>query len=176
MRLAASLALLTALCVAPAAENTVLSAFGANDWVPEKWNKTDGTATNVPDGANKTPNGQKLEVRFSGKGFEYFVINPSSAITVPKDATSLSMWVKGSKPGYPVVVKFRDGKGQQKLADKDIEWPIFDATGDAWQQQHFSIPGSWEKPLTIYAIAVHNWDKQADAVAVTYYLDELAAR
>ncbi len=160
---------------AHAVEPTMLSAFADKDWVAEKWNKATGSATAVGDGAEDTPEALLVEVAYSGKGFEWFTIDPTAPITVPDEATALTLWVKGGKAGYPIVVKFKDAKGNAKIGDKDMEWSIFNSEADTWQQRHFDIPADWAKPLTIYAVAFHNWDRQNDAVAVTYQIDELQA-
>ncbi len=151
--------------LAHGAEPTPLSAFAAQDWVAEKWNKATGTATSVAEGATGSASALKVDVAFSGKGFEWFTIDPTAVI----------LWVRGGKPGYPIVVKFKDAKGKTKIGDQDIEWSILDAAGDAWQQRRFDLPASWEKPLTITAVAFHNWEHQNEAAAITYQLDELQA-
>ncbi len=164
---------ISAPAAAVAADAETLSGFNASDWVAEKWNKSQGSVSFVADTATGTPKALQVQVHFAGKGFEWFTLNPTAPLAVPAPACALGLWLKGGKAGYPVVVKFKDGKGQTKIDGHDLEWVIGDAVSDRWQHRRFELPATWEKPLTIYALAVHNWEHQQEVAEVTYLIDEL---
>lgn len=168
----ALLAILAATSSAASAADTVLSQFDSS-WTPERWNKSTGTLVSTPDGPHAPLPQGTIQVSYKGTGFEGFVINPAQLLVVPNSASTVSLWVKGGGTGYPISVKFQDATGNKKSGDKDLEWGIFGATPDAWQQKSFTIPAEWARPVSIYALAVHNWDHQADALQVTYHVSEL---
>lgn len=164
------LAALTSIAVA--AEGTATYAIDAG-WKPERWNKSEGTLTTTTDGPHAGSSVGTIEVSYKGTGFEWFVVNPATPLSVANAAGTVSLWVKGAAAGYPIVVKFQDMKGNKRVDEKDLEWQIHGVTGE-WQQKSFSIPAEWARPITIYAIAVHNWGHQDAAAKITYHMSELA--
>jgi hypothetical protein len=168
MRLALPAILLALTGLLHGAEPATAANFAAATWVPERWNKSEGTLDLTGEAPPKLSHSATVTVSFKGSGYEWFVINPVPDITLPKGTTVVTMWVKGGQPGYPFVVKFKDAKETKAIDGKDMEWDIHDAAADAWQQRTFDIPPGWTQPVSIYAIAFHNWDHQNDAKAVTY--------
>ena len=157
---------------AAAADGTALfQVDGA--WKPERWNKTEGSLTAGGEGPHAGSPVGTIQVSYKGTGFEWYVVNPAAPLSVANAAGTVSLWVKGAAPGYPIVVKFQDVKGSKRIDDKDLEWQIH-AVGGEWQQKTFAIPAEWARPISIYAIAVHNWDHQDDAAKITYQMSELA--
>lgn len=165
--------LLATICVgAVAADGSDIHSIDGS-WKPERWNKTQGSLTAVVDGRQQGSPAGTIEVSYAGTGFEWFVINPPAPLSVANASGTVSLWVKGAAPGYPIVVKFQDVKGSKRVDDKDLEWQIHGVTGE-WQQKTFAIPPEWARPVSIYAIAVHNWDHQNEAAKITYQVSDLA--
>lgn len=164
--------LLAALTSIAAAEGIDLYPIDAT-WKAERWNKSDGTLTTTADGPHTGSRVGTIEVSYKGTGFEWFVVNPAAPLSVANAAGTVSLWVKGAAAGYPIVVKFQDVKGNKRINDKDLEWQIHGVGGE-WQQKTFAIPAEWARPVSIYAIAVHNWDHQNDTAKITYHVSELA--
>jgi hypothetical protein len=105
-----------------------------------------------------------IEVRFDGKGFAWFALNPPQPLVIPGRARSVTLRVRTADPRFSLALKFRDGWGRTEVDKKKLEWPL--PAGDGWQTVTFAVPADWVQPLTITGLGTHNWNvREAPAVA-----------
>lgn len=146
--------------------------FDDAPWPPEGWNKAFGV-TSVT--AETAPAGKclEVEVRFSGKGFEWFGAVPSEPLVVPGDLKSVKVQYKLGDKRYPLVIKFKDGWGRSEVGSKKLEWGLPEDTEGQWKTATFKVPADWIRPVTIAGLATHNWSQESQARAVRFWLDEI---
>jgi len=172
--------LLSPWCVLPvlsanAPEGTlvrkVAETFDEAAWPPEGWNKAGGNTSLTADVPPSTPPGKSLqiEVRFSGKGFEWFAVAPSEPLAIPGDAKSVRLHYKLGDKRYPLIVKFKDGWGR---TEKKLEWAVPEGSENQWATATFKVPADWVRPVSIAGLTTHNWSAQSEAKTVHFCVDQ----
>lgn len=162
---------------APAAElkvRKIAESFDESRWPPEGWNKAAGTTALSP-AAARAGSGKclNIEVRFSGKGFEWFGAVPGEPLVVPGRLKSVALQYKQSDKRYGLAVKFKDGWGRSEAGSKKLEWGLpADAEGQ-WKTARFEVPADWVQPVTIAGLATHNWSQESQARSVHFWVDDL---
>jgi hypothetical protein len=80
----------------------VAEDFERGPWVPDQWNKAQGRVSLAAEAAPdaKTAKSLKIDVDFSGGGFEPFAAIPSQPLWIPGDAKSITLRFKASDSRY----------------------------------------------------------------------------
>lgn len=156
----------------------VAEPFDQVDWPNDAWVRASGGSCLVDDVAPNAPAGKSLEieVRFSGKGFEWFGVAPPEPLVIPGDLKSLTMEYKRSDKRFPLIVKFKDGWGRSEVGSTRLEWtPPEKAEKEAgsWTSATFTVPADWVRPITIAGLATHNWSAQSEAAQARFGVDQL---
>ena len=146
----------TSLPVAPSPYVTATCQFQNVDDAPE---------------GSPLPRSMKLSVNYSGKGFEHSGVTCLDG-AIPGNCRKISLWAKGSRPGIAWMLKFKDGKGQETVNGKKLEFEIKAGNGK-WTKNEFAIPAGWEQPITLTSILSHNWSDQKTAAAATLEIHAL---
>lgn len=132
-----------------------------SDWVTATGKFSN--SPDVPDGSTGRSS-MEISVTYSGKGFEHFSINPLNG-NVPGKFRKVSFWAKTSDPKYSWLLSFGDSKVVEKGKERKLEYGIkFDGT--KWTRNEFVIPAEWEQPVSLAAVAAHNWNSQKEGVTV----------
>ena len=151
-----------------------VETFDEVAWPPEVWSRAAGatrlSAEVAPDAGGKC---LEVEVRFAGKGFEWFAAMPAEPLVIPGDAKAVTMRFRAEDKRYPVILNFRDGWGRTQAGPKKLEWAPPPDAGGKWATATFRVPEDWVRPLTLASIATHNWSAQADARTVRFWIDHL---
>ena len=144
-------------------------------WAPETWSKAAGTTRLSSEVAPDAGGGKCLEaeVRFSGKGFEWFAAVPPEPVVIPGDARSVTLAFRCDDGRYPVILNFRDGWGRTQVGSKKLEWAPKRDAGGGWATATFRVPDDWVRPLTIVSVSTHNWAAQSDARTVRFWIDNI---
>ncbi len=125
------------------------------DWKPSSWNTAKARMMLIHrDGAEKA---LMYTVDFSGKGFEYFTMEP--AINMKGSCSKITFRSGILKKGYSFALKFIDGKGKSKIGKEKLEYKIKQKP-DVWKEHLFMVPEDWPKPVRFTGIVAHNWMTQ----------------
>jgi hypothetical protein len=150
-----------------------VETFDEVAWPPEASSRAAGTTRLSAEAAPDAGGGKclEVEVRFAGKGFEWFAVAPAEPLAIPGDAKSVTMRFRAEDKRYPIILNFRDGWGRTQVGTKKLDWaPPADAK---WATATFRVPDDWVRPLTILSIATHNWSAQNDVRTVRFWVDQL---
>ena len=130
----------------------------AGVWVPGGWNSAAGqvvASDERPAASTCRAGSMRLTIDYSGKGFEFFSIEPIRG-GIPGLCRKASVWAKAGGDSRTFYAKFKDGKGREEVGGKKLEMPLKTRPGE-WVRSDFTIPSGWEQPLTLVGIAGHNW-------------------
>jgi hypothetical protein len=111
----------------------------------------------MPDGAAKST--LEITVHYTGAGFQHFAADPAAG-AIPGRCRKLSATVKAMQGGYTWLVTLKDANGKTEVNGKKLEFVLKTEPGK-WAKTEFAVPADWAQPLTVVAIAGHNWDQQA---------------
>ena len=113
----------------------VAESFEQTAWVPDQWNKAKGQASLVAEPAPdvQTASSLKVDVAFSGEGFEPFTAVPAQPLWIPGDAKALTLRFKLSDSRYAFKVDFLDGWGRDQIAGAYLSWDIRPDPSGAWK-------------------------------------------
>ena len=132
-------------------------------WRPTGWNSAAGAAsasTERPPASGSAAGSIRVAVDYSGKGFEFFSIEPVSGV-IPGVCRKVSAWVKAEAAARSWAVKFKDGQGREEVGGHKLEMGLKTRPGE-WVKTDFAIPADWVQPLTLVSIAGHNWGVTTD--------------
>ncbi len=178
----ACFALLSSLPAVPgaaAAADTVVrkvaEPFDQVAWPNDAWVRAAGGSRLVDAVAPNSPPGKSLEieVRFSGKGFEWFGVVPVEALVIPGDLKTVTLDYKVSDKRFPLTVKFKDGWGRSEVGSTQLEWSVPAKDAGRWASATFTVPADWVRPIAIAGLATHNWSAQSEAAKVRFGADQL---
>ena len=154
----------------------VAESFDEAPWPVEAYNKAGGGTKLSADVAPAAAGGGKCleaEVKFSGKGFEWWAAAPAQPFLIPGDAKSVTVRFRAEDKRFPIILHFRDGWGRTQVGSAKLEWaPKVEAEGK-WAVATFKIPDAWVRPIAIPSIGTHNWESQAEAKTVHFWVDNL---
>ena len=174
-----SLTALAATALAADAPATLVKktaeSFDEAAWPAEAYNKAGGGTKLSSDVAPDAGGGKCLEaeVRFSGKGFEWWGCAAAQPLVIPGDAKSVALRYRTEDKRFPILIHFRDGWGRTQVGSTKLEWaPKVEAEGK-WALATFKIPDAWVRPITILSIGTHNWESQAEAKTYHFWVDNL---
>ena len=153
----------------------VAESFEQTAWVPDQWNKAKGQASLVAEPAPdvQTASSLKVDVAFSGEGFEPFTAVPAQPLWIPGDAKALTLRFKLSDSRYAFKVDFLDGWGRDQIAGAYLSWDIRPDPSGAWKTATFKIPETWTRPVQIRGITTHNWETQKVKTTLHIQVDDL---
>ena len=153
----------------------VAESFEQATWLPDQWNKAKGRASLVAEAAPEvqTAHSQKLDVAFSGEGFEPFTAVPAQPLWIPGDAKTLTVRFKLSDSRYAFKVDFLDGWGRDRIAGSYLSWDIRPDPSGSWKTATFKIPETWTRPVQIHGITTHNWETQKVKNTLHIQVDDL---
>jgi hypothetical protein len=149
-------------------------ADAASAWKPSPWNIASGKigwSEDVPkEAGGATRQSLQLAVNYSGKGFEFFSIEPATG-QIPGHCRRASVWVKAGAADYSWALKFKDADGNEQLDGKKLEWDL-KAEAGRWTKLEFGVPSNWKQPIRLASLSAHNWNhKQKAAEAVLWVYD-----
>ncbi|MCX5682106.1 MAG: hypothetical protein NT049_00245, partial [Planctomycetota bacterium] len=174
-----SVLFLGTLCAAAEGPATLVrkavETFDEVAWSPEPDSRAAGASRLSAEVAPEAGGGKclEVEVRFGGKGFEWFAVGPAEPIVIPGDAKSVTMRFRAEDKNYPIIVNFHDGWGRNKIGQKKLEWAPRIETAGSWAAATFRVPDDWVRPITLASIATHNWSAQSEARTVRFWIDNL---
>ncbi len=171
--------LVAAALLAPAAYgqtvNKVAEDFQQSAWVPNQWNSALGQCSLVSEAAadGKTAGSLKLDVAFSGNGFEGFTADPPAPLWIPGNAKTITLRYKVHDRRYPIKVGFSDGWGRDQAKGGHLAWDIrVNSSGD-WETATFKVPADWVRPLRNTGITTHNWEAQGVKITIPIQIADI---
>lgn len=174
---AALLAMLTNCVFGAETVSRIVGSFDWCAWNPT-WSKAPGQVSITDERSPDLTNGKsmRIEVHFSGKGFEWFSVKPPKPIWIPGEAKSVTVRYKVNSPGYTIALEFLDGWGRSEANGKQLSWTLPVKVIGQWQTETFIIPANWLRPIAISGLNIHNWDKQNEAAVLTVLIDQIDAQ
>ena len=118
-----------------------------------------GSSEDVPPGVDSLKRSLQVNVRYSGKGFEFYGITPV-ATGIPGKCRKVSGWFKVSEPGFAWLLKFKDAQGRDNVGNRRLESGLRLRVAGEWVKHEFTIPEDWEQPLQFVGIGSHNHSKR----------------
>ncbi|MDA3874980.1 MAG: NEW3 domain-containing protein, partial [Kiritimatiellae bacterium] len=143
--------------------NRVADTFQTQNW------KTAGDTRVVAD-IEATDAGMELMIPFSGKGFEYYRMEPVEPITVPGRLGEVSFRIHMSDPGAAVQLLITDGHGHGRDVD------VRGATKGEWSVATVAIPDDMVQPVSIRGLLFHNYGTRTKKTDVTIGLADLTVQ
>ena len=140
----------------------VAEDFEQTAWVPDQWNKAKGQVSLVAEAAPdvRTATSVKMDITFSGEGFEPFTAVPPQPLWIPGDAKTVTLRFKLSDSRYAFKVDFLDGWGRDRIAGSSLSWDVRPDPSGHWKTATFKVPETWPRPVQIRGITTHNWETQ----------------
>jgi hypothetical protein len=159
------------------ATRTLTDMNKPGEWVSYQWNKAPNTVAVVPEFPTELkgqgePGALQVKTNWpGGEAFAFSNVVPASldALKVPYRVSKVSMWVKGSGTGHYIKLSFL-ANGQEKNATGEVyDIPLCAMTDNLWKKYEVAIPADWPQPLTVKAIAMHNWNLPQAVEATCYF-------
>ncbi len=144
--------------------NKILEDFSGKAWTPSIYSAAPGEGSLLTERAPGVESGGSLKVNiaFSGQGFEHFTIGPVEPLVIPGNARKLTLRVKRSDGRLPVKVMFADGWNRTQVDGKNLAWETKLEKNSDWQTLTFDIPGTWVRPVAITGVSTHNFEFKSD--------------
>jgi len=165
----------TATSAAEILVRKVADTFDVSAWPNGEWNLADGASRVVAQSAPGVPAGKclQIDVRFSGKGFQWFGVVPSQPLVVPGDLKAVTLHYKVGDKRFPLIVKFQDGWRRDTVGSTKLEWVPPVAENGQWTKARFTVPTDWVRPITVAGFSTHNWSAQSEARQISFWVDHL---
>jgi hypothetical protein len=156
------LAMLLALTARAQLVHKVAEDFEQTPWLPDQWNKAKGQVSLLAEAAPdvRTAKCLKMDILFSGEGFEPFTAIPPQPLWIPGDAKTITLRFKLSDSRYAFKVDFTDGWGRDRVAGAYLTWDIRPDPAGNWKTATLKVPETWPRPVQIRGITTHNWETQ----------------
>jgi lysophospholipase L1-like esterase len=140
----------------------VAEDFEQTPWLPDQWNKAKGQVSLVAEAAPdvRAATSVKMDIAFSGEGFEPFTAVPPQPLWIPGDAKTVTVRFKLSDSRCAFIVGFLDGWGRDRIAGSSLAWDIRPDPSGNWKTATFKVPETWTRPVQIRGITTHNWETQ----------------
>jgi len=153
----------------------VAETFDGTPWPANTSSRATGRSSLSGEAAPdaKSAGSLRLDVDFSGNGFEWAGIDAPAPIVVPGDAKTLTIRYRTSDKRCFFILKFADGWGRSTLGNEKLEWALPADPAGGWKTSTFTVPGHWVRPLTIPGFSCHNWSAQNVKQTVTFQVDDL---
>ena len=155
----------------------VAEDFQESPWQADPWSNAKGETSLLqePPSTAGAAGSLKLNVHFSGKGFEHFTVCPSKPLWIPGNAKTITLRCKLSEIHYAFKMDFIDGWGRSQAEGASMSWDLRpDPTGD-WKTATFHVPESWVRPVGISGLTMHNWEAQNVRKTVHAQIGEIKA-
>ena len=134
--------------------------FEQRPWGPDQWNRAKGRisllAEPAPDA--RTARSLKIDVDFTGEGFEPFTAIPPRPLWIPGEAKSITLRFKASDSRYALKMDFLDGWGREKAGGSTFAWELRIDPSGQWKTVTFTVPETWVRPVQIRGLTTHNWE------------------
>lgn len=171
-------------CLQPLSSVSELKSVHASaetfDWLCwiHGWSKAAGQVMISEERSPDLTSGQSMlvEVRFSGRGFEWFSVKPPKPIWLPGKASSITVRYKVSSLGYTIALEFLDGWGRAEVSGSKLSWVLPVKEPGQWQAATFAVPESWIFPIAINGLTIHNWDRQNEPATLKVWIDQIDAQ
>jgi hypothetical protein len=140
----------------------VAEDFEQSPWLPDQWNKAKGQVSLVAEAApdTRTATSLRMDIAFSGEGFEPFTAVPAQPLWIPGHAKTVTLRFKLSDARYAFKVDFIDGWGRDRVGGAYHSWDIRPDPAGHWKTATFQIPETWTRPVQIRGLTTHNWEAQ----------------
>lgn len=150
----------TAQTVTRRIDQPPLAAWQSSPWNSARLSLAE-SRDQLPVGAAGDEAALHLSASFSGKGFQFFGVNPANT-NMPGRLRKVSLQVKGGRSGYTLALAFKDAQGRTEVNGKKLEYALKSNPG-AWTPASFTIPDNWEQPVHLVGLSGHNWGAQKEA-------------
>lgn len=153
----------------------VAGDFEQSPWAPSPWSSAKGRIMLASDPAPdvSTAKSLKIDVAFSGGGFEHFTAEPAAPLWIPGDAKSVTLRCKLSDSRYALKVNFVDGWGRDRVRDAPLAWDLRADPSGGWKTATFKVPESWIRPVRISGISTHNWEARNVKNTIHIQVDDI---
>ncbi len=173
--LCAGLAVTSVSLAAESVVRKVAETFDDSTWRASQYNRATGTSASdtqkAPDA--RSSGSQRWDIKFSGKGFEWYTIEPKEQLWIPGNAKSVTLRAKMSDSRCALRLTFVDGWGRERSDGKGHEIDLKPAADGQWGTLTAKIPDEWVRPIRLVGINTHNWDTQNTASTLQLWLDDL---
>jgi hypothetical protein len=158
----------------PKSVHAFVETFDWLCWI-HGWSKAAGQVMSSEERSPDLTSGQSMlvEVRFSGRGFEWFSVKPPKPIWLPGKASSITVRYKVSSLGYTIALVFLDGWGRAEVSGSKLSWVLPVKEPGQWQAATFAVPESWIFPIAINGLTIHNWDRQNEPATLKVWIDQI---
>ncbi len=136
-------------------------------FAPQNW-KT-GRDTRVTADLKPAENGMGVHIPYSGKGFEYYRMEPIKPIGIPGEVKTVTIRLFMSDPGAGMKLAYEDGHGQWK----EIDIPRFPA--ESWEDVTLKIPAETVFPISLRGFLFHNYGTRTKKTDVLVAMDNISA-
>jgi hypothetical protein len=141
-------------------------------WQSGAWNSAritlDETTQALPGSAATDEAALHIAATFSGKGFQFFGVNPSLT-SMPGRLQKISLQVKGGQKGCSLALAFKDAQGRTEVNGRKLEYGLKSLPGQ-WTPVSFTIPPEWEQPVQFTGLSGHNWGAQKEAGTADWWV------
>lgn len=141
-------------------------------WQSSPWNSAQlalaESRDDLPAGATADDAALHIAATFSGKGFQFFGVNPALT-SMPGRLRKVSLHVRGGSAGCALALAFKDAQGRAEVNGKKLDYAIKSNPG-AWTAVSFTIPDTWEQPVQFTGLSGHNWGAQKEAGKATWWV------
>ena len=136
-------------------------------FAPQNWET--GRDTRVTANLTAIDRGMGIEIPFSGKGFEYYRMQPVEPIGIPGEAQSVDLTLYMSDPGAGGKFVFEDGHGDWK----ELNLPRFPA--ESWETITLEIPKDTVYPIQVQGFVFHNYSTRTKKTDVRIAMEQMTA-
>ena len=153
----------------------VAEDFEQSPWTPSQWSSAKGQTSLVSEPAPdvRTAKSLKLDVAFSGNGFEHFTAEPVTPLWIPGNAQSVTLRCKVSDSHYGLKMNFSDGWGRDRVNGEYLAWDIRTDPSGGWKTATFKVPESWVRPVRINGVSTHNWEARNAKRTIHIQVDDI---
>lgn len=148
----------------PSSQRRVLTRV-ADTFQPQNW--TTATDTRVTADLLPGEKGLKLLIPYTGKGFQFYRMEPAHPIAIPGELKQLEFGIKMGSPSAGVKIVLKDGSG--KFVDLDLKG----IKVGQWSTAYASLPEDLISPVTVASFIFHNWGTRNEKTTVEVDMTDL---
>ena len=141
-------------------------------WHSGAWNSArialNEVTSQLPAGVAPGEAALHITATFSGKGFQFFGVNPALT-SMPGRLQKVSLQAKGGKKGCSLALTFKDAQGRTEVDGRKLEYGLKVVPGQ-WTALTFTVPDDWEQPVQLTGLSGHNWGAQKEAGTADWWV------
>lgn len=154
-------------------------SFDTVNWRQNQWSTAKAKLQVIPacpDAPRDSTHAVRMDVSFTGKGFEHMLVEPTELLTIPGKLKRISFYARVDQNGsnYPWMVTFTDGWAMDKDdKNRKLEYSLGKQLNGDWQLFSFTIPRDWVQPIRINGFVTHNYSAREQQGATSLSVDHL---